>query len=68
MVATNKLRGLMAEKGLSQRRLAEMLGMSEKTLCTKLKRGVFGTDDAQKLIKILEIENPNDIFFAEKVT
>ena len=66
MVDTNKLRGLIAERGTSQRKLANYLGMAEKTFYSKMKSGVFGTDEAEKLIQILSIENPAEIFFAGK--
>lgn len=64
MIATDKLRGIIAERGLSQRKVAEQLGMTEKTFYTKMKKGVFGTDEAEKIICILKIENPAEIFFA----
>lgn len=66
MVATDKLRGIIAECGLSQRKVAEKIGMTEKTFYTKMKTGVFGTDEAEKMIDILCIENPGEIFFAKK--
>lgn len=66
MVDTNKLRGIIAERGTSQRKLANQLGMVEKTFYSKMKAGVFGTDEAEKLIQILDIENPAEIFFARK--
>lgn len=66
MIATDKLRGIIAERGLSQRKVAEQMGMTEKTFYSKMKKGVFGTDEAEKLIEILDIKNPADIFFAEK--
>ena len=33
MVNVDKLRGIIAERGLSQRKVAERLGMTEKTWC-----------------------------------
>ena len=68
MVDVNKLRGIIAERGLSQRKVAEALGVTEKTFYTKMRNGVFGTDEASRLVEILSIENPADIFFAERVT
>lgn len=65
---TNKLRGIIAERGLSQRKVAEQLGMTERTFYSKMKRGVFGTDEAQQMVDILQIENPADIFFEQRVT
>lgn len=68
MVDVNKLRGIIAERGLSQRKVAEELGVTEKTFYSKMRNGVFGTDEASRLIEILSIENPVEIFFAQKVT
>jgi DNA-binding XRE family transcriptional regulator len=60
-----KLRGIIAERGTSQRKVAQQLGMTEKTFYTKMKKGVFGTDEVQQMIEILKIENPVDIFLRE---
>lgn len=62
----NKLKGAMAEKGCSQRKMAEVLGIAEKTFYNKMKRGVFGTDEVAKMIDYLKIENPVDIFLTSK--
>lgn len=66
MVATDKLRGVIAERGMSQRKVAERLGITEKTFYSKMKAGVFGTDEVEKMIEILKIENPVEIFLAKK--
>ena len=65
MIATNKLRGIIAEHGLTQRKVAKALGITEKTFYDKMKKGVFDSDEILQLINILEIQNPIDIFFAE---
>lgn len=57
-----KLRGIISERGMSQREVAKAIGISEKTFYTKMKNGKFGTDEAEKMIDILRIENPADIF------
>lgn len=62
MVNVNRLRGIIAERGLSQRKVAEYLGMTEKTFYSKMKKGVFGTDEAERMIELLEIPNPVEIF------
>lgn len=64
MVATDKLRGIIAERGLSQRKVANHLGMSEKTFYTKMKRGVFDSDEMSEMISLLDIKNPSEIFFS----
>jgi transcriptional regulator with XRE-family HTH domain len=68
MVDTSRLRGIIAERGLSQRKMAKILGMNEKTFYSKMRSGVFGTDEAQIIADVLDIQNPSDIFFARKVT
>lgn len=64
MVATDKLRGIISERGLSQREVAKRLGITEKTFYSKMKKGVFGTDEAERLVRLLEIKDPASIFFA----
>lgn len=63
-----KLYGIMAERGKTKHEVAKAIGMSDKTFYNCCKRGSFGTDDAEKMIKFLEIENPIPIFFDKLVT
>ena len=66
VVAVDKLRGIMAEHGMSQRQVAKSLGMTEKTFYAKMRKGVFGTDEAEKMVELLSISNPAEIFLAQK--
>ena len=68
MVRTDKLRGVIAERGYSQADVAGMIGVTPKTFYEKMKIGIFGSDEIQKMIDGLHIENPMDIFFAPEVT
>lgn len=68
MVRTDKLRGIIAERGKSQAEVANMIGITPKTFYEKMKNGVFGSDEIQKMIDLLGIENPIEIFFAQEVT
>lgn len=63
MVDTDKLRGIIAERGLSQRKVAKNLGISEKTFYIKMKNGVFDSDEMSKMVEILSIKDPARIFF-----
>lgn len=67
MLDKNALRAEMARNGVTQKELAKTVGISEKTFISKMKKGVFGTDEAQIMIDTLGIKNPADIFFAKKV-
>lgn len=66
MIDTNKLRGVIVENGKTQCDVAKMLGMTPKTFYTKMKKGVFGSDEIQIMIDKLNIHNPMDIFFPRK--
>lgn len=63
---TARLRGIITENGMSQRSVAKELGMTEKTFYSKMKRGVFGTDEVEKMIVLLNIQNPAEIFLSGK--
>lgn len=68
MVNTAELRGIIAKNGSSQRKVAKSLGITEKTFYTKMKKGVFDTDEVMYMIKMFDIKNPVEIFFADNVT
>ena len=61
-----KLKGIIAEQGYSMREVASAIDMNEKTFYNKMKKGVFGTDEAEALIALLNITNPADIFLRSK--
>lgn len=67
MIAINELKGRIVAKGLTQEQVANMLGISPNTFRRKLAKGVLGSDEIEKLIKILGIEDPMKIFFANTV-
>lgn len=66
MIRVDKLRGIIAENGMSQREVADLIGITPKTFYQKMKAGVFGSDEIQIMINELQIENPVDIFFAQE--
>jgi len=68
LIKTDELRGIIAKNGLSQSKVAEAIGISPKTFYEKMKIGVFGSNEIQIMIDLLKIENPVEIFFADKVT
>lgn len=55
----------MKAEGYTQSELANELGMSEKTLSSRFKKGIFGSDEIEKMIVILKIQNPIEIFFKQ---
>lgn len=68
MVNTSELRGIITKNGKSQSDVAKMLGITPKTFYLKMSKKVFGSDEIQKMIDELHIDNPMDIFFAKEVT
>lgn len=68
MFNANELRAAIVRRGYTQKRLAEKIGISEPSMYRKIKNGSFGLEEAQKIIDVLEIENPEKIFFAKEVT
>lgn len=67
MIRTDTLRGIIAEKGLSQRKVAEQLGITSNTFYSKMKSGVFDSKEMEAMIDILSIEHPLEVFFAPRV-
>ena len=68
MLDKNALKAEIVRNGLTQKQVAEKLGISEKTFISRMKRGAFGTDEAEILISVLGLKDPVSIFFAEEVT
>lgn len=66
MVNTDKLRGIIVEKGYTQEEIAKFIGICPKTFYRKMALKVFKTDEAEAMINKLEIENPTEVFFDVK--
>ena len=56
MVNVNLLRSYIVRAGYNQKDVAKMLGMSEQTFTRKLKKRVFGTDEAAKQQKEADVK------------
>ncbi|GAA2983552.1 DUF739 family protein [Finegoldia magna] len=65
MIKTNRLKARFVEKGYTQQDIARELGITDVTLSRKLNRGVFNSDEIYKMIVLLDIKDPTEIFFAE---
>lgn len=64
MVNTNELKAAFKRKAYTQENVAKMLGINPRTLSNKMKKGVFNSNEIERLIKILDIKEPLPIFFA----
>lgn len=64
MINTNKLKGIIAERNQTQANVAKYLGISKNTMSIKMKKGIFNSDEIDKMIEFLQIEKPEKIFFS----
>ncbi len=65
MILVNELKGKIVAKGLTMQDVAKELDITPKTFYTKMNKGVFGSDEIEIMIDLLEIDNPMEIFFAK---
>jgi len=68
MIDTNKLRGAIRAKGYTLAEAAKIIGISESSMQRKLKIGIFGSDEIEKMIDAYDIREPKEVFFVQKVT
>ncbi len=68
MVNVNLLKSEIVKNGLTQAELCKKIGMAHSSFIRKMKNGVFTTAEAERLITVLGIQNPVDVFFATKLT
>lgn len=68
MVDTNRLKGLIVQNQKTQEDVARHIGITPKTFYLKMKKGIFGTDEVEKMINYLNIDDPVSIFFAKSVS
>ena len=59
MININKLKGTMAEKGITQGELALSMNLSRTTMSFKIRKGKFSAQEANKIVDILQI--PKDL-------
>ena len=68
MIRAEKIYGRIAEKQLLKKDVAAELGLSEYGLRRKLRGDIpIKIEEAQKLIDLLDIENPTEIFLLLKL-
>lgn len=65
MIAVNELKGIIVSRGLSQKKVARHLNLSEKTFYSKMKKGIFNSDEIKEMVNYLNISDPMSIFFAD---
>ena len=69
MFDERKFKAQMVMAGVTQAQLATFLRINVSTLYRKIKNnGDFSREEISKLVDILHIDNPQDIFFARELT
>lgn len=63
MIDTAELRTIMKNRGYREEQLAEAIGLTQSEFSNRMSEGVFGSDEIDKMIEILQIEHPETIFF-----
>lgn len=66
MINKNILKAEIIKNGYTQEEVAKKIGITPKTFYLKMKKGVFGSDEIQVMIDILNIDNPIEIFLLKK--
>ena len=63
MVDTTRLKSVIVLNDMTQESVARAIGITPKTFYLKMKRKVFGSDEIEKMIDLLHIEDPMAVFF-----
>lgn len=63
MVDTTKLKSIIVLNNMTQESVARVIGITPKTFYARMKKGVFGSDEIEKMIDLLHIEDPMAVFF-----
>ncbi len=69
MLNVSDLKAEMVRNGFTHGRLAKELGLASRSIGRKMKSGEFSRSEIEKIIELLHLKNPTEIFFAkEKAT
>jgi len=66
MINTSLLKAEIVKNSLTQADVARKIGISPKTFSLKMKKGVFGTDEALAMVELLNIKNAEQIFLPRR--
>ena len=59
----NLLKAEIVKSGMTQKQFCEAVGMAQSTLIRKMKKGIFNTNDIEKITILLKLKKPEKIFF-----
>ena len=64
MIDTRTLKQIIKAAGQTQKTTAAAIGMTQSAFYSRMKRGIFGSDDIMKMADFLKMENPAAVFYA----
>lgn len=67
-IQADRIRGEIVARGFKQKDLAKALGITAHAFQHRLKTGRFNSDQLYTIAKMLKLENPWQIFFADDIT
>lgn len=68
MVDTRALHAEIVRNGLTQAKVADAIGCCPDTFYKKMKSGKFDIREASIMVDLLQLSEPQSIFFATKVS
>ena len=66
MINVNELKAEIVRNGMTQQQFCKKIGMAQSTFVRKMHLGVVNTDEAVKMIEVLNIKDPAKIFLKRK--
>ena len=67
MINVKLLKAEIVKNGMTQDEFCKKINMAHSTFIRKMHIGVVTTEEAQKMIQLLKIKNPTEIFFCRKI-
>ena len=64
MINVNLLKAEIVKSGFTQAEFCSRIGMAHSTFIRKMRTKNLTTNEAEKMITVLNIQNPEKIFFA----
>ena len=64
MIDTQALKQIIRAAGQTQKTTAAAIGMTQSAFYSRMKRGIFGTDDILKMADFLKMRNPAAVFYS----
>ena len=65
MMNTNLLKAEIVRNGLTQKEFCKSIKMAQSTFIRKIRKGVFNTDEIERMVNVLNLKRPEQIFFGK---